>query len=217
MPRSSSAMRVRHLVEEAPVVRDHDAGDVPLQQFFERLDAVDVEMVGRLVEQHAGRASIAKASASAARLRSPPETEAGDASGFTEKRCRNSLSRASRAHSARSSCMFAKSPRSTSDSRRVSAGGSTGSCSTLAMARPGRRCTSPSSSGMLPRARAQQRGLAGAVAADEPDAVAGLDGERGAVEQRCETEREFRVLESNQCHGSTADWRVRARSIRWRR
>ena len=32
-------------------MRDDDAGEVPLQQIFERLDAVDVEMVGRLVEQ----------------------------------------------------------------------------------------------------------------------------------------------------------------------
>ena len=44
-------MRVGHLVEEAPVVRDDDAGDVPLQQVFQRFDAVDVEMVGGLVEQ----------------------------------------------------------------------------------------------------------------------------------------------------------------------
>ena len=43
---------VGHLVEEAAVVRDDDAGDVPLQQIFQRFDAVDVEMVGGLVEQH---------------------------------------------------------------------------------------------------------------------------------------------------------------------
>ncbi len=38
-------------VEEAPIVRDHHAGQVLLQQLLEDLDAVDVEMVGRLVEQ----------------------------------------------------------------------------------------------------------------------------------------------------------------------
>ena len=69
----------------------------------------------------------------------------------------------------------------------------------------------------LSEQRAQQRRLAGAVAADEPDAIAGLDGDRSAIEQRMQAEREFRVLEGDQCHGgSTTDWRVRARSIRWR-
>ena len=42
----------RDLVEKAAIVRDDDAGHILLQQLFQCLDAVDVEMVGRLVEQH---------------------------------------------------------------------------------------------------------------------------------------------------------------------
>ena len=41
----------RHAIEERAVVRDHDAGGHLQQQLFEPLDAVDVEMVRRLVEQ----------------------------------------------------------------------------------------------------------------------------------------------------------------------
>ena len=203
MPRSSSAMRVRHLVEEAPVVRDDDAGDVPLQQLFERLDAVDVEVVGGLVEQHEVGRRCANASASAARLRSPPETDAGAASGFTEKRCRNSLSRASRRPQLRAR-------RACSRSRHAAPAIRAGFRPAAAPA-PAPRCAMIETRPALHFAgierkraeqRAQQRGLAGAVAPDETDAIAGLDGERRAVEQRGETEREFRVLEGDQGHGT---------------
>ena len=41
--------------------------------------------------------------------------------------------------------------------------------------------------------RAQQRRLAGAVAADEPDALAVADRQVGAVEQRVQAERELGI------------------------
>jgi hypothetical protein len=46
----------------------------------------------------------------------------------------------------------------------------------------------------------QQRGLAGAVAADETDALAGLDGEVGVVEQRDVAESQLRGGEGNDSH-----------------
>ena len=51
----------------------------------------------------------------------------------------------------------------------------------------------------------EQRRLAGAVAADEPDALAVVDRQRRAVEQRLEPERELGVLERDEGHrGSCA-------------
>ena len=41
----------RDAVEEHPVVRDHDRGGLLAQELLEQRDAVDVEVVGRLVEQ----------------------------------------------------------------------------------------------------------------------------------------------------------------------
>ena len=40
-----------HAIEKCAVVSDHDRRRPLLQQLFEKCDAVDVEMVGRLVEQ----------------------------------------------------------------------------------------------------------------------------------------------------------------------
>ena len=49
----------------------------------------------------------------------------------------------------------------------------------------------------------EQRGLARAVAADEADALAFVDGEAGAVEKRMEAEGKFGVLEAEQRHGQS--------------
>ncbi len=50
----------------------------------------------------------------------------------------------------------------------------------------------------------EQRRLAGAVAADEADALALVHDETGAVEQRMEAERELGVLQGQQRHGKPA-------------
>jgi hypothetical protein len=98
---------------------------VLLQQFLERLDAVDVEVVGGLVEHQQVRAR-ARGHGRAARLRSPPETSRGAPSSFTEKRCRNSTSRVSAACRSRSSAILCRPPRSSSASRTVGASGQHG-------------------------------------------------------------------------------------------
>ncbi len=94
----------------------------------------------------------AKASASAARLRSPPEAFAGSsvAALSIPMRCRYSSNLASTRHRSRSSRIFAMSPRSTKLSRMLSAGGSTGSCSTSTIRTPSLTCRSPSSSDARP-------------------------------------------------------------------
>ena len=79
--------------------------------------------------------------------------------------------------------------------------GSTGSCSTSTTERPSRVLICPSSSSALPRDDLQQRRLAGAVAADEADALAFGDDEVGAVEQRMEAEGELGVLQGHERHG----------------
>ncbi len=133
-------MKVATLVEKAAVVRDEHAGDVPLQQVFQasRCRPTSRWLVGSSSSIRSG--DMANASASAARLRSPPETDAGAASGFTEKRCRNSLRRASRAHE----CALVVHGREVTAqhqrfAQRSRAAGSSGSCSTAAIERPGRR------------------------------------------------------------------------------
>ncbi len=52
----------------------------------------------------------------------------------------------------------------------------------------------------LPRDDLQQRRLARAVAADEPDALAFADDDAGAVEQRMEAEGELGVLQGHERH-----------------
>jgi hypothetical protein len=51
------------------------------------------------------------------------------------------------------------------------------------MLSPGSRQTSPSSSAAEAGQRLEQAGLAAAVAADQADALAGIDLQRGVVEQ----------------------------------
>ena len=101
--------------------------------------------------------AIANASASAARLRSPPDTEAGDASGFTENRCRNSLSRASRAQS----CAVVVHVREiAAQHQRLAQRFGRRQHRLLLDARddsPGLRCTSPRIERNLAEQRAQQR------------------------------------------------------------
>ena len=87
-------------------------------------------------------------------------------------------------------------PRSRRLSRTVCACGSSGSCSTSATRRPSRFLQLA----LVERGGAgddgEQRGLAGAVPADEADALARLHRERSAVEQRKFTERQFGVSDS---------------------
>ena len=153
-PRSSSTMRVVDAVEERAVVRDDDRRRLLAQQLLEQRDAVDVEMIGRLVEQQQvgrqrERQRERRALALAARTPTP-----GSVASSRPKRCRNSTSRASTRQRSRSSCAcssaVARPPRSARLSRSVDAGGSTGSCSTSTMRRPSRRLISPSSRSARP-------------------------------------------------------------------
>ena len=59
---------------------------------------------------------------------------------------------------------------------------------------------SPSSSSIVSRNRIQQRALAGAVAPDQPDTIAGVHRQRCTVEQRMQAEREFGIENRQQRH-----------------
>ena len=137
--------------------------------------------------------SARRAAAGRARARTPararrassrrPTWPPGRASAFRPKRSRNSASL----------CFFWIAPQS----------GSAGSCSTSAMDRPSRRRSSPSSSVASPAITREERGLAGAVAADEADALAALQGERRAVEERQLPVREAAFNQGQQWHAGS--------------
>ena len=94
------------------------------------------------------------ASASAARLRSPPEALSGAVSPDSPKRCRNSVRRCSVCHGSTlarlGSAARVSAARSSRLWRKVAAAGSCGSWSTLITRRPSRRLRSPSSRAIRP-------------------------------------------------------------------
>src|SRR3954463_16705063 len=65
-----------------------------------------------------------------------------------------------------------------------------------------------------PGEHAQERGLAGAVAADEADLLALLQRKRGAVEERQVAEGEFGVGESEKRHSNRGKYFVRSTKLR---
>ena len=67
-------------------------------------------------------------------------------------------------------------------------------------ARPGCRHTEPASGGSSPLEDPQQRGLAGAVPADDAHALARLDLQRHVVEKRQMSERDCNMIEGDQRH-----------------
>ena len=134
---------------------------------------------------------------------------AGRRASSSPKRCRNSTSRASTRQRSRSSAMRSK--------RRRAARGSRAATTPAAAPAPARQHdaqpVAPLDLAVVERQRArdhlEQRRLAGAVAADEPDALAVVDGEAGAVEQRMQAERELGVLEGEERHGRGGSHRDR--------
>ena len=173
---------------------------------LEQLDRLVVEVVGRLVEQQAGRAGVVISAASASRVRWPPdrvprpasrsmrgEPEAvrrparrggrrprrrGRPRGRAPRRTRparpRSCSVARRARSTRAHGSRSGAQRAASTSPTVASSGNGGSWSSSPMsagrARPRRRRGRCRPAGEQP----QQRGLAGAVLADQADAPARL-------------------------------------------
>ena len=95
MPRSSSTMRGGDAVQEGAVVGDGDDAAVEIdQQVFQPVDGVEVQVVGRFVEQqHVGPATSAWASAT--RFLVPPDSVPTMASGSRCRRCRVSSTRCS--------------------------------------------------------------------------------------------------------------------------
>ena len=78
------------------------------------------------------------------------------------------------------------------------------SCTSRATRTPGCRNTRPASGCRSPLEDLQQRRLAGAVAADDGDPLAGIDLERDLVEQRQVAEGDGDTVERNEGHGISA-------------
>ena len=182
-------------------MRDDDRGRAVVdEQLLEPLDAVDVEVVRRFVEQQQLRfererngegRTLALAARHAGRRRGAVETEPVQV--LDESR----LARASAPVRPRSS---SSPPHAASASRTVGAFGSSGSCRTVTTRRPVGALQvavvecSPSCD------HVEQRRLAGAVAADQADALAGLEREFRAIEQWMCAECQFGTQEREQRH-----------------
>ena len=150
-PRSSSMMRVATLSRNARswviIMADLTAPDTS-RSSSRVMPEISRWLVGSSSSSRSG--FFAKASASIARLRSPPEAVAVGRFSSRPKRCRNSVSRASMAQRSRSSCSDSKSAASARLSRNVAASGGEDSCSTVAMCRPSSPPSTPLSSGIWP-------------------------------------------------------------------
>ena len=131
-PRSSSTMRVATRSRNArSCVMTIDRRAARDEQVLEQLDAVDVEVVGRFVEQQQVGLERKGASASAARLRSPPDRPAVGRACLVQSEAMQVLDEPrvdTPAHHARRRSRPAR-PQSARDSRSVGAAGSSGSCS----------------------------------------------------------------------------------------
>ena len=209
-----------HAVEERAVVRDDDARRHFQQQLFEPLDAVDVEMVGRLVEQQQ-LGLEREASASAARLRSPPESCSRRALGIEIEAMQEFVqARAAIASGRGRRCRCSAGMHAARRRQRQQAFAQRGRRGQLAAPAPRTRCAGRRALQLavveLQRARdhPQQRGLAGAVAADEADALAGLQREPCTVEQRLVAVGEMGIEKCDEGHaGHCRGWTRAAQSL----
>ncbi len=189
----------RDAVEERAVVRDDDGGGPVEQQLLEPLDAVDVEVIGRLVEQQQlrfqrerrrERRTLALAAGQSATA--PPRHRGRTDAGIRPAAPRRASARVR--HRARRARPCGRASRTVDPARQL------GFLRDRAMRRP---------AGCLQVAIVQrdaagddveQRRLAGAVAADQADALAGLEAEFGAIEQRLGAEGEFGAQQREQGH-----------------
>ena len=137
-----------HAIEERAVVRDHDRRRLLAHQVLEQRDAVDIEVIGRLVEQQQIRRERQRQRERRALLlatrrrrgrRRFVETEAVQI--FDEPR----FDAPAFALVGELLVASVRPPRSARLSRSDDAGGSFGSCSTSTTRRPSRRFSSPSS------------------------------------------------------------------------
>ena len=189
-----------HAVEKRAVVRDHDDGGHPGDEVLDPRDAVDVEVIGRLVQQQevglereGQRERGALPLAAGRRLRRGRLVETEAMQELDEPRLRappfalvvNGVESAAQREA------FAQRRRARQhrfllhehDRQAVP------------------RLDLPVVELTQPGDDLQQRRLARAVAADETDALAFADDDAGAVEQRMEAEGELGVLQGHERHG----------------
>src|SRR6185437_16100501 len=199
----------RDTIEKGPIVRNDDGSRSLEQQFLEPLDRTDVQMIGRLVEQQQIRLGCegkgqgrALALSARARRRSQVRLELEAVQIFRQPRL--------------------EAPALALDAEQGGARGAIHSCPrALEQALAQRACRRQRRllldqcdmesvadlslafvEGGLTGNDAKQCRLAGTVAADQPQALAGLQREPGAVEQRPIAEREMSIEERDQRHGS---------------
>ncbi len=186
----------RDVLEEVAVVaRDHEGERRGGEQLLERQDAVEIEMVGRLVEQQdvglaRQRARRSPAACASRRRASPP------AAAPSRKPSRPSA-RAARPAFCDASTGSAASASSTASSALESCS-KRGSCGTSATRTPLRTDRVPASASSSAGEDAQQRRLAGAVGADQPDPVALGEGEGEPAEQRARAELPRHAVERHE-------------------
>ena len=161
------------LEEPAVVADDQECRRLRLQQLLEPEDALEVEVVGRLVHAAAGRARAPAPRAIARRLRQPPDSVAGVAVGIgeaaaAERRADAGVSRGVRRGRRRSALGREIAPR-------VRSLGELRVLRHVGEARQPAQRDRPGVGRLEAGQHAQQRRLAAAVRTDEPDAVAVVD------------------------------------------
>src|SRR5690606_446475 len=195
-------------VEEGAVVRDHDGRALARQQVLEEQDAVDVEVVRRLVEEE--EVGLARERRGEGGALSLAAREAGGVAPGVEAQAREVLGdlvrlggalRRRKRHVLAGEQALAQRRRRRQlrlllDERDAQA------LLLLQLAVVERS---------LPRNHAKERGFPGAIAADEADALARLEREAGAVEERQVAVGELGVVKRKQRHTCNYDDREEPR------
>src|SRR5579872_2427809 len=188
-----------HPVEEGAVVSDHGGGRYLEQQPLQTLDGLDVEVVGGLVQQQQirlqrqrQRQSGALALSAGAGVRRHRAREIKALQVLPEARVHAPVLALVRTRSLRTQ------PQALVQSRR-------GRQLRLLLDEHQAQAVAPLHLAfierLLSREHREQSRLAGAVAADQPEALAGENGELRAVEQRALAEGELRLAKCDQGHG----------------
>ena len=174
-------------------MRDHDRGGLLAQQLLEKRDAVEVQMIGRLVEQH----EIGREREGERKRR----TLAFAARGLTGRRRlvkAEAMQVLDEPRLGAPVLALVQELAELAAKREAFTHGGRGRKRRLLLHEHGAKAVAPLDLAVVEVARAvdhvKQRGLAGAVAPDEADVLAVIHDERRPVEEGMQSERELGVL-----------------------
>ncbi len=200
-----------HAIEEGPVVGDHDRRRLLRDQLLDQRDAVEVEVIGRFVEEQEVRREGQRQGqrralllATGRRLRRGCLVETEAMQEFDQPRFRSPAL-----------ALVGDAVEPAPDGQALAQRGGARQLRLLLDQHDGKPVAPldlPVVERRLTGDDLEQRRLAGAVAADEADALAVGDDEAGAVEERMKAEGELGVLQGQERHGRRINEREGAAS-----